>query len=78
MNNIKEVFFDLETQMWSSEVEGGFSNIPAFGMSLAVTWDDDNDFRVWLEKDVEFDIYKDCYSAFKMKTLQENQNHKSE
>ena len=51
MNNIKEVFFDLETQMWSSEVEGGFSNIPAFGMSLAVTWDDGNDFRVWLEKD---------------------------
>ncbi len=52
MNNIREVVFDLETQLWSSEVEGGFSNIPAFGMSLAVTWDDDNDFKVWLEKDV--------------------------
>ena len=46
-----EIFFDLETKLWSTEVEGGFSNISAFGMSVAVTWDDENGFRTWLEND---------------------------
>ncbi len=49
---LKEIFFDLETQKWSTEVEGGFSNIPAFNMSLAVTCcDDSNSFQRWFEKD---------------------------
>ena len=48
---MNEIFFDLETPRWSDEVEGGWSNIPAFGLSLAVTWDDRNGFRVWFEND---------------------------
>lgn len=51
MGALKEIFFDLETKLWSTEVEGGFSNISAFGMSVAVTWNDGNGFRTWLEKD---------------------------
>ena len=51
MSELKEIIFDLETKRWSTEVEGGFSNIPAFGMSVAVTWDDGNGFRTWLEND---------------------------
>ena len=46
-----EIFFDLETKLWSTEVEGGFSNISAFGMSVAVTWNDGHGFQTWLEKD---------------------------
>jgi len=49
MTELKEIFFDLETKRWSSEVKGGFSNIPAFGMSVAVSWDDGHGFRKWLE-----------------------------
>jgi hypothetical protein len=49
MSELKEIFFDLETKQWSTEVEGGWSNIPAFGMSLAVTWDSENNYRTWLE-----------------------------
>ena len=52
MSELKEIFFDLETPKWSDEVEGGFSNIPAFGMSVAVTcWDDSSAFQKWLESD---------------------------
>ena len=52
MSELKEIFFDLETKLWSSEVEGGFSNIPVFGMSLAVTCcDDSNSFQRWFEND---------------------------
>jgi len=51
MSELKEIFFDLETKLWSTEVEGGFSNISAFGMSLAITWDEANGFRTWLEND---------------------------
>lgn len=51
MNELKEIFFDLETKRWSSEVEGGWGNIPGFGISVAVTWDNDNNFRTWLEND---------------------------
>ena len=51
MSELMEIFFDLETKLWSTEVEGGFSNIPAFGMAAAVTWNDGDGFRTWLEKD---------------------------
>jgi len=51
MSELKEIFFDLETKLWSIEVEGGFSNISAFGMSVAVTWNDGHGFQTWLEKD---------------------------
>jgi len=52
MSELKEIFFDIETPRWSDEVEGGWSNIPAFGMSVAVTcWDDSNAFQKWLESD---------------------------
>lgn len=51
MGELKEIFFDLETKLWSSEVDGGWSNIPAFGMSVAVTWHDEDGFRTWLEHD---------------------------
>jgi len=51
MSELKEIFFDLETKRWSTEVEGGFSNISAFGMSVAVTKDEANGFRTWLEND---------------------------
>jgi len=51
MGTEQEIFFDLETKLWSTEVEGGWSNIPAFGMSVAVTWNDGHGFQTWLEKD---------------------------
>ena len=51
MSELKDIFFDLETKLWSTEVEGGFNNIPAFGMSLAITWDSENNYRTWFEKD---------------------------
>jgi DEAD/DEAH box helicase domain-containing protein len=51
MTELKEMFFDLETKLWSTEVQGGFSNISAFGMSVAVTWNDGHGFQTWLEKD---------------------------
>ncbi|MBA7479053.1 hypothetical protein ES707_14484 [subsurface metagenome] len=52
MSELKEVFFDLETKLWSSEVEGGFNNIPAFGLSVAVTsWNDSKSYQRWMEND---------------------------
>lgn len=52
MSELKEIFFDLETQKWSDEVEGGWDNIRDFGLSVAVTyWNDSNNFQRWLEND---------------------------
>ncbi len=52
MSKLKEIFFDLETLKWSDEVEGGWDNIRAFGLSVAVTcWDDSSNFQRWLEND---------------------------
>lgn len=51
MTQEKAVFFDLETKRWSDEVEGRWSNIAGFGLSVAMTWDDGNGFRTWLEND---------------------------
>lgn len=66
MGALKEIFFDLETKLWSSEVEGGFSNIPAFGMSLAVTCcDDSNSFQRWFENDAN-ELVKELERADKV------------
>lgn len=65
MSELMEIFFDLETKLWSTEVEGGFSNIPAFGMSVAVTWDDGKGFQTWLEKDAS-ELVKELERADKV------------
>jgi len=65
MSELKEVFFDLETKLWSTEVEGGWSNIAGFGMSVAVTWDDENGFQTWLEKDAS-ELVKELKRADKV------------
>lgn len=44
-----EIYLDIETQRLSSEVAGGWSNIKAFGIAVAVTWDVENSFRSWGE-----------------------------
>ena len=49
----KEIFFDLETQRWSTEVEGGWNNIHGFGLSIAVSWDKGYGFRDWPESKVQ-------------------------
>jgi DEAD/DEAH box helicase domain-containing protein len=54
----KEIFFDIETLRLSHEVEGGWSNIAKFGLAVAVTWDDKNNFRRWFEADVQALIYE--------------------
>lgn len=65
MNQLNEVFFDLETRLWSDEVVGGWSNIAGFGLSVAVTWDDRNSFRKWLENDAS-DLVKELERADKV------------
>ena len=44
-----EIYLDIETKRLSSEVAGGWSNIEAFGLAIAVTWDLENSFRSWIE-----------------------------
>ncbi len=44
-----EIYLDTETQRAADEVQGGWENIRAFGLSVAVTWDTANDFREWYE-----------------------------
>jgi len=65
MGALKEIFFDLETKLWSTEVEGGFSNISAFGMSVTVTWNDGHGFQTWLEKDAS-ELVKELERADKV------------
>ncbi len=48
---MSEIFLDVETQKLQTEVPGGWDNIAAFGLALAVTWDEASGFRTWLEKD---------------------------
>ena len=43
---------DVETQYLSNEVEGGWNSIDKFKVSVAVTWDQKNDIRIWFEEDV--------------------------
>jgi hypothetical protein len=49
---VTEIYLDVETQRLSSEVQGGWNNIRAFGVSVAVTWDEPAGFRDWYEADV--------------------------
>jgi len=66
MGELKEIFFDLETKRWSDEVDGGWSNIPAFGISVAVTcWNDSNSFQKWLENDAN-ELVKELEQADKV------------
>lgn len=46
----REIYLDVETLKLSHEVEGGWSNIRAFGLAVAVTWDKDHCFRRWYEE----------------------------
>lgn len=46
-----EIYLDAETQRLAEEVDGGWNNIRAFGLSVAVTWDATNEFREWYETD---------------------------
>jgi len=41
----------VETLRLSHEVEGGWANIRAFGLAVAVTWDKEYGFRRWFETD---------------------------
>ena len=65
MSELKEIFFDLETKLWSTEVKGGWDNIRGMGMSVTVTWDEENDFRTWLENDVD-ELVKELERADKV------------
>jgi len=47
----REIYLDIETLRLSHEVEGGWGNIRAFGVAVAVTWDKENHFRRWFECD---------------------------
>jgi len=47
----REIYLDIETLRLSNEVQGGWSNIRAFGLAVAVTWDKENGFRRWYEDD---------------------------
>jgi DEAD/DEAH box helicase domain-containing protein len=46
-----EIYLDIETQKLADEVPGGWENIRAFGLAVAVTWDAENGFREWYEGD---------------------------
>ena len=47
---MEEIFLDVETQRLSDEVPGGWNNIAAFGLAIAVTWDEVAGFRTWDER----------------------------
>lgn len=46
----QEIYLDVETLRLSHEVPGGWSNIKAFGLALAVTWNPEHEFRTWFEE----------------------------
>lgn len=48
---MSEIYLDVETQRLSNEVPGGWNNIRAFGLSVAVTWNDRAGYREWYESD---------------------------
>ena len=47
----REIYLDIETIRLSHEVDGGWGNVRAFGLAVAVTWDKDSGFRHWFEDD---------------------------
>lgn len=47
-----EIYLDVETEKLADEVPGGWSNIKAFGLTVAVTWDEAHGFRDWFAPDV--------------------------
>jgi len=49
---VTEIYLDVETQKLAEEVPGGWNNIRAFGLTVAVTWDGASGFRHWYEGDV--------------------------
>lgn len=46
-----EIYLDAETQRLAEEVQGGWDNVRAFGLSVAVTWDAPSGYREWYEPD---------------------------
>jgi DEAD/DEAH box helicase domain-containing protein len=48
---MSEIYLDVETQKLQTEVPGGWDNIAAFGLALAITWDEAAGFRTWREPD---------------------------
>ena len=46
-----EIYLDAETQFLADEVQGGWDNIRAFRLSVAVTWDAAEGYREWYEPD---------------------------
>ncbi len=44
---------DVETQLLSDEVPGGWNSVHKFLIALVVTWDQQNDLRVWYEDDAK-------------------------
>jgi DEAD/DEAH box helicase domain-containing protein len=49
---MREIYLDVETEKLADEVPGGWSNIKAFGLTVAVTWDEAHGFRDWFASDV--------------------------
>lgn len=47
----QEIYLDVETLRLAHEVPGGWQNIPGFGMSVAITWDEPHQYRTWWESD---------------------------
>lgn len=47
-----EIYLDIETLRISTEVQGGWASIDQFGVAVAITWDIQNHYRVWLEPEV--------------------------
>jgi DEAD/DEAH box helicase domain-containing protein len=48
---MSEIYLDVETERLADEVKGGWENIRAFGLTVAVTWDAGHDFRDWFVGD---------------------------
>lgn len=50
----KILYLDAETKKWSDEVEGGFDNVPAFGLSILCTYDTESGkYRTWMEHNIK-------------------------
>ena len=47
----REIYLDIETLRLSIEADGGWGNIRAFGLAVAITWDKEHAFRRWFEEE---------------------------